>query len=492
MRLFLMGWTTKELGLSDVALKFKEGGHKIVYWCGFNIESEVDVSQFPETIFHDHFDALAGRPARGIDPAKIPLLGENLIAQFYETEVEILTMMNKKFESLSIDERKHFYYHLLSYWYDMVKKFNPDAVIYPTVPHTVYDYILYAIAKKLGVKTLMFMATAISDRAVLITDYRVDPRALREAAGKNQYPAASFSDLSADIQEYCRSQQFADGENTGSRAIPSYKENTYYSARLLLNSYSGRNFLFLKLKVIWQSIKDLSFFKKLFFHFLIMFGSNLKKEYKSLQSKIDFNKKFVYVPLSYQPEQTTSPLGGVFVDQILMIEILSSVLPEGWLIYVKEHPMQWLRRGPIFLNSRYEGYYKKIADLKNVRLVPAEINTYELIINAQAIAAVTGTAALEGLLRLKPALIFGHVWFKYCPGAFRIDSRDSAKEAMGKIVSGFKPSRGQLISFLAMFDRTSIHVYTDLYGKEILSVSDQKNADNIFQVLMSELNKNGN
>ena len=132
------------------------------------------------------------------------------------------------------------------------------------------------------------------------------------------------------------------------------------------------------------------------------FKQNIKKEYAGVQVRPDLNKKFIYVPLNYQPERTSSPQGDMFVDQILMIEILSAAIPAGWVIYVKEHPTQWLFTGLNFTNSRYQGYYKKIAKIKNVALIPIEVDTYTLISRSQAVASVTGTAVWEAAL--KPAI----------------------------------------------------------------------------------------
>ena len=58
---------------------------------------------------------------------------------------------------------------------------------------------------------------------------------------------------------------------------------------------------------------------------------------------------FVYVPLHLQPERSTNPLGGVFDEQYLMVGMISSELPSGWRIYVKEHPSQF---APQFVSER--------------------------------------------------------------------------------------------------------------------------------------------
>ena len=63
----------------------------------------------------------------------------------------------------------------------------------------------------------------------------------------------------------------------------------------------------------------------------------LKKTYDRLCSDPDLSQPYIYVALHYQPEQTTSPSGGVYVHQDLMVGLLASHLPSGWKIYVKEH-----------------------------------------------------------------------------------------------------------------------------------------------------------
>ena len=47
------------------------------------------------------------------------------------------------------------------------------------------------------------------------------------------------------------------------------------------------------------------------------------------KNKINFEEKFVYFPLPMQPEMTTSAIGGEFRDQLLALERLSNILPEG-------------------------------------------------------------------------------------------------------------------------------------------------------------------
>jgi len=237
---------------------------------------------------------------------------------------------------------------------------------------------------------------------------------------------------------------------------------------------------------------DFSFFIKAFNFFKKLFGDNVKKEYSRFVVKqTDLSKKFVYVPLHWQPECTTSPQGGDFVDQILMLEILSASLPEEWIIYVKEHPFQWSVLGVNhYSNMRYRGYYKKIASLKNVFIIPIETNTYTLIKKAQCVATVSGRAIMEGVLRGKPGIIFGYPWFMNLPGIFRVQNVDSCRNALNAVENGFKPKQQDVINFFKSFDEVTTNGYLNKWGKEYSLLTEEENSRNILNLLINEVERN--
>lgn len=473
MRLFLLSWSGKEAGLEDVARTLKAQSHEILYWSYFDHE-EINRSQFPGTIFHKVSDALAGRPANGVDDLPAPPFGGEFIEQFRETESVVLTMMNKRFEYTTLDERKHLYYKMLRYWWGVIQKFKPDAIVYLTIPHTVYDFVAYAIAEKLGIKNIMFDPALISDCLLLMDDYEkgsfLVAQKLEEIRGKK----FSAADLGPVLREYYERQTDKTIDNTPRYLIEQK------------NAFLGLNLLRLKLGVLWRSIKDHSFFRKLVNYAVNKFGPNLQKEYLKFQSRPDLNEKYVYVPLNYQPERTLSPQGGVFVDQLLMVEMLSEAVPEGWKVYVKEHPLEWVQRGTSYFSYRYRGYYEAIAKLKNVKLIPLGTNTYSLTNNAQAVATVNGTASWEAVLRSKPSLVFGYAWYQQCPEVFKVRSSEDCKKVFKMIQSGFKVNPQNVIGYLFCLERAGVHGYTDNYGKSISKISHEENVRNLAEAIIVE------
>jgi capsule polysaccharide export protein KpsC/LpsZ len=210
-----------------------------------------------------------------------------------------------------------------------------------------------------------------------------------------------------------------------------------------------------------------------------------------LQVKPDLEKKFIYAPLNFQPERTTSPQGDMFYDQILMIETLAHSLPRDWVIYVKEHPSQWIFKSKTnYSNFRYKGYYEKIAKLKNVFLVPTNTDTFVLTNKSRAVATVAGTAGWEAVLRRKPVLIFGYVWYRDCPGLFKVNDVESCREALEKIAGGFRVEEQKIINYLKSFDEATTHGYFEEIDAPDSELTKEENKQSIAQAILTELEKN--
>lgn len=126
----------------------------------------------------------------------------------------------------------------------------------------------------------------------------------------------------------------------------------------------------------------------------------------------DLDQPFVYFPMQFQPEMTTSSLGGRYRDQLLALERLAELLPEGHLIYVKENPKQSGKlRSPLF--------FHRLERIKQVRLMPSYANSQELLAKSVAVANVSGTVGWEAVSAGKAVLCFGATWWAEAPGVTR-------------------------------------------------------------------------
>ena len=62
---------------------------------------------------------------------------------------------------------------------------------------------------------------------------------------------------------------------------------------------------------------------------------NLYKHYKEISiDRADYNEKYIYFPLHYQPEATTVPYGNFYFDQINAIKILSNLSDQTTLRFL--------------------------------------------------------------------------------------------------------------------------------------------------------------
>ena len=112
MRLFFIGWADDIVELVEVVKKIKGHGHEIAYWSRCSDNMKIDKSEFPGTIFHDYHDTLALKPPPELVDCNFPPVGEDIIKNLSESESTVLVMMIKKFDFLTLMERKVFYYDL--------------------------------------------------------------------------------------------------------------------------------------------------------------------------------------------------------------------------------------------------------------------------------------------------------------------------------------------------------------------------------------------
>src|SRR4030042_1733822 len=182
---------------------------------------------------------------------------------------------------------------------------------------------------------------------------------------------------------------------------------------------------------------------------LLKLHKGLLKFYASQCVKPNYNKPYIYFPLHYQYEATTCPMGGIYSDQLLAIELLSRA---GIQVYVKEHPRM--------SKNRSLAYYKKLLSMPNVSLVSIKADNYALIDNSFCVSTITGTAGWQAILRGKTCLMFGFNFYQYAPGCFQIKTLEDLKPAIDGIKS-YVPNRAHIEIFLKsmeefLFDHNTI------------------------------------
>ncbi|HEY9584315.1 MAG TPA: hypothetical protein VJI33_01940 [Candidatus Paceibacterota bacterium] len=469
MRLFFV-WPAPGPETKKLMDKLQKAGHQIPYW----VCDPEDIGSRSDMILHNHFDAWSAIPAEGVPSGEFPPPGRDFIERLYRTESLVMTMMNKGFDGMPIDKRKSMYYEMVRYWNGVLDLYKPEAIVMPAVPHSSYVFILYTLARMRGLKTVMFENPWVSDRMLVYNDYEAGSPDLHEALKRNKGKLFTPDDLSGDLKEYYFWQTNKKADHT-----PIYMQ---FQNRMRTLSR------FFPIKGLWTSIKYRSFWWTATHSLKKRFGPNLKREYRKFAIAPDWSKKFVYFPLSVQPERTSSPQSDVFVNQILTAKILSNALPFGWEIYVKEHPSQWvLRTGVAYNNARYRGYYEEFSKIDKVRLVPIDTGSHELMEKAEAVALIAGTAGWEAAMRGKTVLNFGLPWYRDFEGAIRVRDVESAKAAFDKINKGFKVDKDMVLNYLKCLDEGSSHAYLENMLDKISKLTKDENVDGLFKMVQHSL-----
>lgn len=314
------------------------------------------------------------------------------------------------------------------------------------------------------------------DRLLPFEDYKVGNESVLDASKKNFPDNISVDDLSESSRDYYL-------EQTGK------KDKSPVYMRSFKSEHVGlRKFIRLS-RSMWPFVKDLSIFERATIAFFRLFKSSIKQEYSLYIKQVDYSKKYVYLALHYQPERTTSPQGDIYVDQLLMIRTVSASLPSGWVLYVKEHPNQWLPHGSQYTPYRYRNYYKEISELPNVELIPVETSTFELIKYAKAVVTATGIPGIEAIFRGIPAIIFGYPWYMHAPGAFRVSSTSDCSAAFSAIQSGYTVDNQKVLNYVGVLDKASFNGYFDPYGHNVAKFSDKENFSYIFKAILDFLNQ---
>ena len=342
------------------------------------------------------------------------------------------------------------YHYILAFWCQKIEELKPSIFYSREVPHEVTDFIFYALCKHYGVRTIIFFGPVLLGRRVFIEDFKqpwAQTEDYRNFLADN--PAIQY-----EVDKYIQKIR-----SDYSKAAPAYfvegMKVVYGSNRWKQEFLSFYRFVirrYFKKIALW-GIALLNIFPTLLVPPRMMrnlllkakkiVGSQLTQDEfdtlpKLLQTlAIDHipQNPYIFFCLNYQPELTTSPLGGIFNDQTLAISMLSANLPVGWVLVVKEHPGQLIKNDGYNYLGRDIEFYKKLISLGNVEFISQRIDQFDLIDASKCVATITGTAGWEAIIRGKPVVVFGDAWYQSAPNVFRIKTTLDCQQALEKILT---------------------------------------------------------
>jgi hypothetical protein len=487
-----------------------------MYWIGnqFDNSDKLVAKAFPECTYFYRLDLW-----RGIFPGEIEKDWESSpmdidllkILSVYELQaIKMMDRMDNDQHSFSFSERQRLFRNNLKLWSVFLKKHKPDIVIGAIVPHRAYDYPLYLLCKHLQIPFIFFKNSAFLGRIVHAKDiYSLSEKIsldYKMNLSQQLKPDEIKVKLESDILEGYKKVQ-----GDYSSAIPGYmkrhakrnkQESNLFGLAISLfrlikenkEKYFGADAYLIKGVPSYYKDKNKSIEKSrlsLFAHIRrkrkgVAIKKVLKKHYESLTTPPDYNENFVYLPLHYQPEMTSSPSGDIFVDQILCVDVLASNLPDDYKIYVKEHPSQFLAHTEGH-TSRTKEFYNDLLRFKNVRLLPLQTDPFLLTKNSIAVSTITGTAGWEAMVLRKPVIIFGLSWYESYDGVLKIHDQNSAMK-IKSFIENFEFNEINLLSYLKAFQDNSTIAYYDMGLKDKMKQKEKECVDNLANFVINCVN----
>lgn len=443
------------------------------YWAGRAHLEQYVKQHFPDIIFHDHIDAIQGIFPKESTSHRLPALDEDLLKRLSFHEKIIMKMMDRidPLAELNYEARLRLYYHHLRHWLHILDEFEPDIFFSPSSPHQIYDYVLYALCQMRGIKTILFYSAYDLRRLYVVKRFEEGSKDI-QVKYEQKLKEMELAELSSETEGYLQEtsgtypggihfvlQPLFKREHEKYRRVM-FLKNMLYTILLLFRSPTsfretvGRRFIVWRLQSLYNAL---------------------------LHQDIDLSCPYIYVALHQQPENSTSPEGGLFVDQFLAILLLSKSLPTGWQIYVKEHPSQFIPQYGGNRSSRPKHFYSDVAALPYVKLIPVSFPSLTLIDHAKAVATVTGTIGWEAVVRGKPALTFGFPWYRGCEGVFYTPTQKSCQEALTQIADGYTVNNEKVRLFAQVIEEIGCSRY--LYDKLHLELQSKASSIKEFQRL---------
>lgn len=462
-------------------------GWQPIYWVTTPKNEKLIQASFPDIHCQNFISATRGEYTLLDELTEVTPLESTTLLQYGYYEKIALKMMDRMDAtaySFNYSERLERYYDFLAYWINVIKVLEADYVVFSESPHAVFQYILYAVCKENGVKILRFTPTHIEGLTFLSYDIKGSPDYLKEMIASNpKTTPLAQAYLDKNRGEY-------------SKAFPYYMKDINQKSNFLatLKKVGEKLQRFISLSTVTAYKKsaevalcdaDITKYNLLLYKIKgILFKKRLKKSYDYLAVKADLTKPYIYVALHYQPEKTTSPEGDVFVEQWLMVQMLSHLAPDGWVVYIKEHSSQFAERlyGE---QGRTHDFYERLSKFKNVKLISSQTSSFDLIDSAKAVATVTGTVGLESVIRSVPVLSFGHAWYALCEGVFTIKDNVELIEALKNVEHGYQVESKKVDKFLYAIEKVSFPCYLNSGNKAGVSLEKKENLKNLVTCLMT-------
>jgi hypothetical protein len=473
----------------DVAAKLRDNyGWEICYFIGSK-QREKALQLFPNAVFHTKAEIRKNLvPDRCKEIIASPL-DKPLLTSLSDYESIFLKMMDRQNYDglLTYQKRISTYHSQIMYWKGMLEHFRPDIVVFRVAPHVSHDYSLYALCRIMEIPTVMFERTSLPGFVYPVSSFEEGSEIIQRAYTRtlemgNQGEVLLTQDTLSHLENLAKT--YADAMPSHlKRKLEYHKKSGDVGGSLSILYGVAKDFVKACLRKKPDFDREPNYMNRKYHKKMGRFKrKELLSHYNQLAKDVNLAVPYVFVALQCEPERQTCPVGGVFGNQYLMVDMLSKLVPEGWRIYVKEHVSQF-KVYQAAERSKTVEFYDMIVSMPKEELVPLTYTSFYLIDCAKASASVSGTVGWESVVRGKPTLLFGHSWYKDCKGVFVTHSVEDCNNAIQEIKNGYEINLHEVKRFAQVVESCAVRGYTNKIYSKIDKISPEENVENLARAI---------
>ena len=342
----------------------------------------------------------------------------------------------------------------IKFFSEMLKRTNPKLIVMQTAGENIANILLFKIAKKLNIKTLMINPIHIHNRIVVS-----DNLTSKEISNNFKDTIQNFDDDLIEYDpDYIKDKTLAETvkvQHTFNFDDASPKQKiSHYINRLQNNPES-----------IYQNMGKS---KSKMFKAKILTNTETKKRKEFLDKFSLFeieDKNFLYFPLHTEPEAKILTSSPFFSNQLAVIENIARSLPIDYILYVKEHPGQGLKLW------RSIEYYEKILNLPNVKLIHPTVNAQDLISKCSCVISISGSTGFEALFYKKPVILFSDEYYDCLSMVTKVNDLTHLPQLISKILTSFRFNNKEFNALIISNNLKSISFPYFQIMKDALTIS---------------------
>lgn len=210
-------------------------------------------------------------------------------------------------------------------------------------------------------------------------------------------------------------------------------------------------------------------------HFVFECAFRNQNYYNDIRKYSD--KKKIFFPLHQEPEATLLYFAPKYSNQVNVIQEISKILPEDYVLVIKEHPWQ-----PKYL-KRLE--YQQLRERNsNIIYLAGSVDSHSIVKNSEAVITITGSVGWEALVNNIPVFLLGSVFYDKHPDVMKIGNYDDIKKILleKKLI---RPNDNHTLIYLAKLLSYSYQGFPTMI--HLKGLSDKDNINNIISSIEEEI-----